>query len=58
MKSQNRLIAEHFAEPGATLTALEALRMFGSNRLAARVLELRRAGVAIESRLIHVTSAR
>lgn len=39
-------------ETGATLTPLEAWRMFGTLRLAAHIFVLRRRGLGIETRLI------
>ena len=38
---------------GETLTALEALHRFGSLRLGARICDLRRAGVPIDTQLIY-----
>lgn len=50
------LIAEHFKQPGATLTALEALALYGTARLASRILELRQAGMNISSRMVKVST--
>ena len=36
------------------ITPLEALNLYGCNRLSARILELRRAGNDIKSKLIQV----
>lgn len=47
-------IAAHLRNPGARLTALDALRMYGISRTAARVLELRKSGMDIRSNLIPV----
>jgi hypothetical protein len=46
--SQNTAI-RRYLERGGRLTAMEALRMFGTFRLAARIHDLRMAGWAIES---------
>jgi hypothetical protein len=40
-----------FLKLGRKLTAIEALRRFGTFRLAARILELRNAGWPIQSEL-------
>lgn len=53
-KSQCASIAAHLAMPGARLTSLDALRLFGCSRAAARILELKRQGMAIESHMISV----
>lgn len=39
MKSQNELIRKHL-ESGRTITALEALRLYGCLRLSGRIYEL------------------
>lgn len=52
-KSQNAQIAAHLGM-GRTLTALDALRLFGCSRAAARVEELRRAGMSIETNMVMV----
>lgn len=51
--SQNAQIAAHLGM-GRTLTALDALRLFGCSRAAARVEELRRAGMLIETSMVTV----
>lgn len=56
-KSQCASIAQFLARPGARLTSLDALRMFGCSRLAARILDLRRAGMSIVTRIISVIGA-
>lgn len=43
MDSQNRMIFEHL-KSGKTLTALEALQLYGCLRLASRIHELRDVG--------------
>jgi hypothetical protein len=53
-KSQAQVIAAHFSKPGATLTAFDALRLYGISRTAARIDELRRSGMAIETRMVPV----
>lgn len=46
--SQRQAILKHL-ENGGVLTALDALRLFACNRLAARIGELRQQGHAIRS---------
>jgi hypothetical protein len=41
-------------KPGARLTALDALRMFGVSRAAARIEELRKQGMAIQTTMVPV----
>ena len=53
-KSQCSLIASHLQKPGARLTSLDALRMFGCARAAARVEQLRKAGMDIRTNMITV----
>jgi hypothetical protein len=48
--SQNMRILAHLKK--ATLTPLEALKLYGCFRLGARVYDLRQDGHAIKSRLI------
>jgi hypothetical protein len=55
--TQRWLVQTHF-EAGGTLTALEALDKYGINRLAARINELRNAGVPVQSRMVTVTSGK
>lgn len=50
-------IAAHI-ESGKTITALEALDLFQCNRLAARVNELRRRGLAITSKMIRLPNGK
>lgn len=52
-KSQNAQVADFLAK-GGTLTPLEAWQRFGISRLAARINDLRRAGMNIISRMITV----
>lgn len=52
--SQCKAIAEFLAKPGACLTALDGLRMFGCSRTAARVNDLRRRGMDIRTTMISV----
>jgi hypothetical protein len=52
-KTQYQLIASHL-KSGKSLTALEALRQFGSLRLGARVWELKRDGMPIVKRMVRV----
>jgi hypothetical protein len=42
---------------GGKLTPLEALRLFGCNRLAARVNDLRREGFSIRTNIIPVDTS-
>jgi hypothetical protein len=53
MESQNKRILEHLIL-GRTLTSLEALSLFGSLRLAARISDLRNAGNTIKSEMVQV----
>ena len=55
METQNKLIAQHL-ESGHTITALEALHRFGCFRLSARIWDLRKRGLDIESRRRKITS--
>jgi len=48
---QTERILNHLRS-GKTLTSLQALRMFGSMRLAARIQELRDQRIKIKSRMI------
>ena len=56
MKSQNKQIAEHL-KSGKKITALDALYQFGCFRLAARIDNLKKEGMAIKSETIAITSA-
>ena len=53
MKSQNLAILSYL-KTGKTLTPLQALKLFGSLRLGARIYDLREAGHQIKSVLIEV----
>lgn len=57
-KHTQRWLVQTHLESGRTLTALEALDKYGINRLAARVNELRNAGVAVQSRMVTVASGK
>jgi hypothetical protein len=57
-KSQNAEIAKFLSKPGARLTALDALRLFGVSRAAARIDELRKAGMAIQTTMVPVIGQR
>ena len=48
---QTRSILEHLST-GATLTAIEALNLFGCFRLAARILDLKNEGYVIKGNMI------
>lgn len=54
--TQNEQIAAHL-NAGNALTPLDALRLFGCSRLAARVADLKASGMAIESTMIEVHGA-
>ena len=54
--SQRKKIADHL-RAGGRLTPLDALRMFGCNRLAARINDLRADGMNILTNMITVTGA-
>jgi len=52
LDSQNKLIKEHLLQ-GKTITALDALRLFGCLRLSGRIHDLRhKEGLPIHSRMI------
>lgn len=51
MESQNKLIKAHL-QAGKTLTAIQALEMFGCFRLAARIKDLKDNGMAIEKAMV------
>lgn len=53
--SQNEQIAEYLRD-GNPITPMEALSLFGTNRLAARIGELKDAGMEIESTMIEVAT--
>lgn len=53
--SQNQQIADYL-RAGNALTPLEALSLFGTNRLAARIGELRESGMEIESTMVEVAT--
>lgn len=53
-KSQAAQIAKHPQKPGARLTAMQALQLFGCARAAARVEQLRKQGMAIKTDMITV----
>ena len=55
IESQNRKI-RHRLESGKSITALDALYMFGCFRLSARIYDLRREGMNIISKKIEITS--
>lgn len=53
-RSQCSAIAAHLNKPGARLTSLDALRLYGCFRAAARIEQLRKAGMAIQTDMITV----
>ncbi len=55
--SQTTMILTHL-KSGQPLMPLQALRMFGTMRLAARVADLRRQGVRIKTELLPVRSGK
>ena len=57
-KHTQRWLVQTHLESGRTLTALEALDKYGINRLAARVNELRNAGVDVKSRMVETPSGK
>ena len=54
-KTQNIRILRHL-KAGNTITALQALRLFGCLRLSARILNLKHLGYNIEGKFIRVAS--
>jgi len=52
-ESQNKRILEHLSL-GRTLTSLEALSLFGSLRLAARISDIRANGNNVISEMVQV----
>lgn len=54
--TQTQQIAEHLRS-GAPLTAMDALRLYGCFRAAARIEELRDAGMSIITTMIDVAGA-
>lgn len=52
-ESQNKRVLRYMKERGG-ITSLEAVREFGCTRLAARIADLKREGVEIESETITV----
>jgi hypothetical protein len=57
MFSQNKLIAEHL-KSGRPITPLEALNRYGCFRLGARILELRKEGIPIETEMIGLSNGK
>jgi len=55
IESQNKKIRKYL-ESGKNLTPLDALYQFGCFRLGARIYDLKREGMLIESEMIEVTS--
>jgi len=53
VESQNKRILKHL-ESGRGVTSLEALGMFGTLRLAARIADLRAKGYPIRADMVHV----
>lgn len=50
-KGQIRKIKD-WLEAGKTITSMQAFKMFGCTRLAARILDLKRSGMQIDSILV------
>jgi hypothetical protein len=57
-KHTQRWLVQTHLESGRALTALEALDKYGINRLAARVLELKKAGCNVQSRMVETSSGK
>jgi len=55
MESQNKRIRAYL-ESGRKLTPLDALYQFGCFRLGARIYDLKRRGMLIETDIIEITS--
>lgn len=55
MESQNKRIRQYL-ETGRQITALDALHAFNCFRLSARINDLKREGMNIESTMIEITS--
>lgn len=53
-KSQNEMILKYLLVNRGGITSLEALKMFGTFRLAARIKELKMKGHRIEKEIIRV----
>ena len=53
-RSQCAAIAKHLQKPGARLTSMQALQLYGCARAAARVDELRKQGMAITTNMVTV----
>ncbi len=51
MESQNKQIKAHL-QSGKTLTAIQALEMFGCFRLAARIKDLKDSGMIIDKAMV------
>jgi Helix-turn-helix domain len=56
-QTQAEAILEHL-RAGGSITPLDALTEFGCFRLAARIYDLRRAGVAIEEEAVTLTGGK
>lgn len=56
-ETQSSLILKHLQD-GKTITALEALQLFGCLRLGARCWDLRKAGHQIESKMVVTNSGK
>jgi hypothetical protein len=54
IESQNKRIRRHL-ESGRSITALDALYMFGCFRLGARIYDLKQQGLKIKSEIVEVT---
>lgn len=54
MKQSQSLKILDYLENGHKLTAIDALELFGCNRLGARVYDLKKAGYPIQSKMIEV----
>lgn len=52
-ESQTNRVLEHLSQ-GRTLTALQALALFGCFRLAARIADIKRKGFDVKSEMVQV----
>ena len=57
LESQSYQIREYLLQ-GNTITALEALRLFGCFRLSGRIYDLRKEGINISSTIIKINGKR
>lgn len=53
LKTQNAQVADYLAKGGA-ITPLDAMRMFGIERLASRVYDCKKLGMSIDRQMVAV----